>query len=394
MPKKSANTSLPRATKQLLEIYHASTLSTSRFEDRYWEIQINELLRKQLLASQDDVIEAALDELAKKDPDEADELFEHVQATCQAEAFEHKGETWQAALVTSAFAVWTRYQLPQVKITDAVLAQLIDALRQTVLAPDVKLAVLPKLVGIDEMPRSFSQTYEWLNKLANRAVGKRAAMPTTITVELNPALLVDTRHLVMAVVVPKGKPIFRWQADPSLTQEQCQSNWGAAIEPLLAQLLPGCQFHALVPQLYHSSIELSEQHMRLIAIISASEWLHSTLNLKPGELRATIAAVGEQGVQEYRIGFHRGRQQDVIYGTIWPLFNNFGNMQNESVVDTVDEIAAILKDFDVEHVKRIPGVLLPEACDDCGAPLFPNPSGELVHVDLPEEAFDAPQHFH
>ncbi|MCD8537864.1 MAG: DUF2863 family protein [Burkholderiaceae bacterium] len=232
------------------------------------------------------------------------------------------------------------------------------------------------------------------NKLANRAVGKRAAMPTTITVEPNPALLVDTRHLVMAVAAPKGQPIFRWQADPSMAQETCQSTWGAAIEPVLAQLLPGCQFHALVPQLYHSSIELSEQHMRLIAIISASEWLHSTLNLKPGELRATIAAVGEQSVQEYRIGYHRGRQQDVIYGTIWPVFNNFGAAENGSIVDTVDEIAAILKDCDVEHVKRIPGVLLPESCDDCGAPLFPNPSGELVHVDLPEEAFEAPQHFH
>lgn len=394
MPKKSPGSTLTRATNQLLEIYHASTRSTSRFEDRYWDTQIDGLLRKHLTAGQDEVIEAALDELAKTDADQADDLFEHVQASCQTLEFEIKGQPWQAILVTSAFAMWTRYQLPQVEVTDGMLQQFTDALKQTVLAPEVQIAALPKLVGIDEMPRSFSQTYEWLNKLANRAVGKRAAMPTTITVELNPALLVDTRHLVMALVVPKGQPIFRWQADPSIAQETCQSNWGSAIGPVLAQLLPGCQFHALVPQLYHTSIELSEQHMRLIAIISASEWLHSTLNLKPGELRATIAAVGEQGVQEYRIGYHRGRQQDVIYGTIWPVFDNAGSTENGSIVNTVDEIAAILKDCGIEHVKRIPGVLLPEACDDCSAPFFPNPSGELVHVDLPEEAFDAPAHFH
>lgn len=368
--------------------------STSRYEDRYWESEIDTLVRKHLAAAEDDIIEAALDQLTNKDPDEADELFEHVQAACQYIEFDLDGKPWQAILLTSACAIWTRYQLPQVKMTDAVLAQFLQGLKLTVLTPDVKIASVPQLLGIDEMPRSFSQTYDWLNKLASRAVGKRTALPKTITVEPNPALLVDTRHLVLAVAVPKGHAVFRWQADPTISHEDCLLAWTKHITPVLTNLLPGCQFHTLLPQTYHSSIEQSEQHMRLIAIISATEWLQSTLNLKSGELRATIAAVGEHGVQEYRVGYHRGREHDVIYGTIWPLFDNPESIENGSIVDTVDEIAAILKDCGVDHIKRIPGVLLPETCEDCGAPLFPNPAGELVHVDLPQEAFDAPQRFH
>jgi hypothetical protein len=26
-----------------------------------------------------------------------------------------------------------------------------------------------------------------------------------------------------------------------------------------------------------------------------------------------------------------------------------------------------------------------EFCDDCGAPMYPNPEGELVHAEMPEQ---------
>jgi uncharacterized protein YuzB (UPF0349 family) len=36
-----------------------------------------------------------------------------------------------------------------------------------------------------------------------------------------------------------------------------------------------------------------------------------------------------------------------------------------------------------------------EYCDDCGAPLYPNPDGEPVHAELPEEQAEAaPRHLH
>ena len=35
-----------------------------------------------------------------------------------------------------------------------------------------------------------------------------------------------------------------------------------------------------------------------------------------------------------------------------------------------------------------------EYCDDCGAPLYPNPDGEPVHAELPEEEASVPRHLH
>ena len=58
------------------------------------------------------------------------------------------------------------------------------------------------------------------------------------------------------------------------------------------------------------------------------------------------------------------------------------------------KIAALLKECGVGDVRRLPGILPPDYCEDCGAPFFPNPAGEMVHAELPEDAETAPTHFH
>jgi hypothetical protein len=36
----------------------------------------------------------------------------------------------------------------------------------------------------------------------------------------------------------------------------------------------------------------------------------------------------------------------------------------------------------------------PEFCEDCGAPLYPSPSDEVVHVEMPEDTEPASTQFH
>jgi uncharacterized Zn finger protein (UPF0148 family) len=45
-------------------------------------------------------------------------------------------------------------------------------------------------------------------------------------------------------------------------------------------------------------------------------------------------------------------------------------------------------------VKRLAATFTPEYCEDCGAPLFANGEGEIVHAELPEEADTHTAHFH
>ena len=84
-----------------------------------------------------------------------------------------------------------------------------------------------------------------------------------------------------------------------------------------------------------------------------------------------------------------------IRDSVWPLYGREEELpSDEGQPDVVDEITALLKEYGVTEVRRIPGVLPAEYCEDCGAPYFPNPLGELVHAELPEDAEAAPAKFH
>ena len=108
-------------------------------------------------------------------------------------------------------------------------------------------------------------------------------------------------------------------------------------------------------------------------------------------MRAVIAACGETEVEEYRIGFTQRQSNDVIYGSAWPMF---GRDDDNPDMPAMDVIADQLRELGVTDLRKLQGLLPLEFCDDCGAPYFPNPLGEMVHAEPPEDADAGPAHFH
>jgi hypothetical protein len=92
-----------------------------------------------------------------------------------------------------------------------------------------------------------------------------------------------------------------------------------------------------------------------------------------------------------------------VYGIVWPLY---GQEDEEGTpmegpagggdrpLAPLDEIVKHLNDVGITHVKRIGERYVAEYCDDCGAPLFADPSGELVHAEMPEDTPAGNEHFH
>lgn len=383
-----------RDQAQLLDLCKSLLDSGSRLEDRYWEQKLEQFLIKRLSAQQDDLIEATLNHLVIEQPALADLLLEQLQATSEACTLTQDGSAWDVLLLTAPLAVWTRYHVPSTKLTTTLQKNLVQGLQNTVLVPTAKVLLCPRLFSLDEMPRSFSEVWRWLQKLSTRLLTGDGALPTAPQTEPLPYILADNRHLIMAVAVPAGEAIFRWQTDEQRDKAACLQAWQGYCHSLFSKLLTGCQFEILLPQAYHYSVQDSEKLIRPITIRASCQWLKEALGLKPNELKATIAAVGSHNIEEYRVGYQRSGNQDVIYGTIWPVFESGDQDTPVALVDTIDEISAILKESGVGDIKRIPGILAPEQCEDCGAPLFPDSTGELVHAELPEEAFDTPSHFH
>jgi len=93
----------------------------------------------------------------------------------------------------------------------------------------------------------------------------------------------------------------------------------------------------------------------------------------------------------------------VVYGIVWPLYGqedeNGTPMEgplavSPAALSPLNEIVAHLNDAGIAHIKRIGERYAAEYCDDCGSPLFADPTGELVHAEMPEDAPAGTEHFH
>jgi len=104
-----------------------------------------------------------------------------------------------------------------------------------------------------------------------------------------------------------------------------------------------------------------------------------------------VAGFGDDRVDEYRIGFTLPGDDDVAHGVVWPLY---GREDENTRPRPPEELVAQLNECGITEVKKLTGTFTPEYCEDCGAPLFANPEGEIVHAELPEEADTHAAHFH
>ena len=114
--------------------------------------------------------------------------------------------------------------------------------------------------------------------------------------------------------------------------------------------------------------------------------------MKPASrIRATVAAFGDERIDEYRIGLTVDDGEEVVRGVVWPLLGSESELDDPSPLDRIREV---LREAGVEHIRVWSEVSEPEFCEDCGAPLYPNPVNEIVHVEAPEEPSVGSAHFH
>lgn len=395
MPRSRSKSSsrLPREAERLVALSLALNGSGSRVEDRYWERELETALAKLLRGGHDITVEAALEALFQTNPGAYEILVEHAETLSESTVLEKDGQAYDVLLIVAPAVAWTRYAIP----SGPIRADLLDALRAHmhghVLAENARLALAPKLYSVDQMPRSFSATQQWLNKLGAQALELPPARGPSLETEVA-NLLADTRYLVGAVAVPQGSAVFRWQESPGNSRadrESCLLQWVTQASPLFTDLLPGCGFECLLPDAYYVNNREADRRVRPLSVRAAVSWIASDAAIAPDQLRAVIAGCGETEIEEYRIGFTPRNRNDVIYGCVWPLFGRDDD-QADRVVQ--EEIADLLRELGVADIRRLPDLLPLDFCEDCGAPMFPNPLGEMVHAEPPEETPDTPAHFH
>jgi hypothetical protein len=392
---RSTSPRLNRDAARLVTLATALDSSGSRVEDRYWEAQLEAAITKLLRAASDAPLEAALEHLSKTLAGAYEVLIEQAETHSESTVIEKNGVRYDVMLLVAPLVAWTRYAIPTGPLSAATQEAFRAQLHGHILASDVRLSLMPFLVSVDQMPRTFSETWSWLQRLGSHALGAESAKPTLNADAEAANMLADTRYIVAAVAVPEGAPVFRWQETPEQSRESCLAQWVEQAGPLLATQLPGCGLECLLPDAYYVSNREADRRVRPLSLRAAVNWLEGALNVEADQLRAVIGGCGIERTDEYRISFTLKNNNDVYYGCVWPLYGREDDaLVPEGHPDIVDEIVAQLKEFGVNEVRRIPGVLSLEYCEDCEAPYFPNPLGEMVHAELPEDADTAPARFH
>jgi hypothetical protein len=367
--------------------------SGSHIEDQFWEERLNVRLMRLLKSQNQNVIDAALDQTFRINTVAFEVLADCAETLAESLVMEHKGQNWDVLLLALPIVAHTRYQIPSGALSVSVIESAAAALHSSIASTDTRLAIVPWLYSIDQMPHSHCQT-----RLLTESLATAAITASEIKLELREmsetiAVLADPRFIIAAVAAPSGTPLFRWQAESPARQERGFSliGWQNAMQDPIAALLPGCEFELLLPEAYFTNCRLADKQVRPLSIRSGVNFLESTLGVLPAGLSCVVGAFGEDQADEYRISFSLKGSSDVVYGVIWPLYDR-ESVANDALNDLSDDespmkrIADALHDAGVDDVFRHAMLFDPELCDDCGAPLFPDRSGDVVHAELPDDA--------
>ena len=411
-PAKRTSSKLSSDSQHLVSFAQAIAQASSRLEEKAWQKPLDALLLKLLRAGNQPLIDAALDHLFKADLTAYDVLIEAVEAGSESTTLEFEQQHYDVQLLVLPILAWTRFSIGSGPLNADIQAALTAHLHAHVLASDVRLALAPALLAIEQLPRYHTEVFGLTQQMGLAALKNS---PVQLKLEQQPAVafLADTRYAIAAVVVPAGGALFHWQEREQ--QQQFASAklaafeaWKQQVAPLMARSLPGCNVELLLPQPYYFGCRDADKRIRPASIRAADYFLTQTLDISSAELHASIGGFSEDingQIDEYRIGFAIGGDPTVVYGTVWPLYEEeSGEEQLLALVSDasldgptaspLQELLTVLRECGIVHIKHHDERFTMEFCDDCGAPLFADRDGELVHAEMPEDTPPPAEHFH
>ena len=392
-PRAKSPPRLTRDAERLIALANGLNASGSLTEDRFWESEMSAVVAKLLEHGNDAPIDGALDHLYQTNLGAYDTLIELVENESESLSTAEGDRTWQALLVAAPIVVWSKYAIPSGVIARDHADTLQVHLQAHVLAQGARVAMVPYLYSIDQLPRHFSELRRLAAKLAEAALANEKPRLELARLPETAHLLADTRFIIACAAVPKGQALFRWQEDASGHAGRAGSleQWIAQARPTISKLLPGCVFESLLPDAYYVNCRESDRRVRPFGIRAAVAFLENALKTKAAEIKAVVAGFGEERIDEYRVGFYGSDETEIAHGVVWPLF---GREDENARPGPMDDVVAQLNECGITEVKRLAATFTPEYCEDCGAPLFANGEGEIVHAELPEEADTHTAHFH
>lgn len=370
---------ISRDAAELQRLATGLSESGGKLEDAWWEARLAELVESLLRNGAEDDINTALDRLFETNPRAHDELADMVEARAESTRLEAQGQEFDVMLFAAPILAWSRFSIPACSLPRSSLEALKVHLGAHVFGADARIALADFFFSPDQLPRSFCDTWLLLRELGMAAlVDQDLEIDTKGLPETN-RFLSDVRYLVGAVAVPRGAAVFRWnEADGS--RDASLREWIKQGSPNLEPLLTGCAYQPLLADAYHTACRQADRASRPYSLKASVAFLQTVQGITPADLRAVVGPFYDRRMEEYRVGLGPRDKDATWHGVVWPLLGS-----EDEATDAAGEIESVLRECGVKDVLFLDHHFPMEFCDDCGAPMYPNAEGELVHAEMPEQ---------
>ena len=278
---------LSRDAAELQRLATGLSESGGKLEDAYWEAQLADVVDSLLKNGAEDDINTALDRLFEANPRAHDELADMVESRAETNRVEAQGQEYDIQLFAAPVLAWSRFSIPASPLPKSTLQALHVHLGAHVFGGDARIALADFLFSPDQLPRSFCDTWQMTKLLGEAALaGKHLPVDTDGMAETN-RFLSDVRYIVGTVVVPRGKPLFRWNEKDG-NKETALKEWIKQGSPNIEPLLTGCAWQPLLPDSYHASCRNADRLSRPYSVKASVAFLQSMLALMPADIRAVV----------------------------------------------------------------------------------------------------------
>ncbi len=354
----------------------------------FWEGQRlrGDLLKKieRRFLQDDSALDEALNFLAEEMPQAHDILADLVEAAAEKPTHKAALKSLDCQLIAAPILAWSRYTLPSGELSPDFLRDFSAVFFQNIAASSVKHLVLGNLLFTpDNLPQNFKEMHDWSNRFAEKYIKNKSLLKYSI-VDLNiqnegsGEFLSDTRFVVGLMVAEKNAPFFVWEENLKITRDEVLLNWQKEAKKVLDGIFIGAYYEALLPSSFNASFRESDLKSRPYALNAAILFLKTSINILPEQMRLIVAYCFNKENEEYRISL-AARNGHILYGVIWQILP--GENDEDEVLLNIQKIAKEHRILDFTLLdERLPL----EFCEDCGAPLFPNLSGDFLHPQMPQ----------
>ncbi len=404
---KTGSSKLGADSQRLVSLAFEMFYASSFLESEFCRKKLEALVFKLLQAKKQVVLNNAIEYLFTADMEAYNCLLEVAEALSESAIIYENGKRYTVLLVAIPILAWTRFSIASGPLTSERIQAISDCFARVILADHVRYAFAPALYAVDQLPYSHVDVMAVTQGLAQSIVrGSRFELESK---QETVPFLADGRYLLTAIMTEEGDPFFRWQSLSDLAtldtvKEECLKRWKQDVMPIMSDILPGCNLDLLLPGGFFNTCRKADQEIRPSTIKAAVHYLVHALDVPQENLCAVIGGFGKDldgiQVEEYRIGFYQKDNEKIVYGIVWPVYGtenvdgvNFPS-QIEGYTGTASSkgsqqllhIFQLLRKLGITYEKTAIERFTMEFCEDCGAPLFADTHGELVHAEMPEGA--------